>query len=144
MDDSPIPLLTKGEWACMRHAARHLDSQQIAHATGYKPGTVDVYVASAVRKLGANNRRHAIQLLQRDRPDLFKETEFGFFGLQQRPADRLILALSRLPWPWPTRRHPHNDHNLIEKAVMVAIAALVMMLGAAVYLLALASLPERF
>lgn len=52
--------LSRGEIACLSHASRGLTSGEIAEATGYQSDTVNTYIKTAVKKLGANNRSQAI------------------------------------------------------------------------------------
>ncbi|MBZ5763447.1 LuxR family transcriptional regulator [Rhizobium sp. VS19-DR104.2] len=52
--------LSKGEMACLSNASLGLTSDGIAKATGYQVDTVNSYVKSAVKKLGAANRTQAI------------------------------------------------------------------------------------
>lgn len=52
--------LSKGEMACLSQASLGLTSEKIAQVTGYQLETVNSYIKSAVRKLGAANRTQAI------------------------------------------------------------------------------------
>jgi LuxR family transcriptional regulator len=52
--------LSKGEMACLSQASLGLTSERIAKATGYQVETVNSYIKSAVKKLGAANRTQAI------------------------------------------------------------------------------------
>lgn len=52
--------LSKGELACLVQASLGLTSENIAKATGYQAETVNSYIKSATKKLGATNRTHAI------------------------------------------------------------------------------------
>ncbi|OJF94415.1 helix-turn-helix transcriptional regulator [Pararhizobium antarcticum] len=52
--------LTKGEMACLTEASRGLTSEAIAVATGYQNDTVNSYIKSAIKKIGASNRTQAI------------------------------------------------------------------------------------
>ncbi len=52
--------LSRGEVACLMQASRGLTSEGIARATGYQNDTVNSYIKSAIKKLGAANRTHAI------------------------------------------------------------------------------------
>lgn len=52
--------LSKGEMACLSQASLGLTSDGIASATGYQVDTVNSYIKSAVKKLGAANRTQAI------------------------------------------------------------------------------------
>lgn len=52
--------LSKGEIACLKQASRGLTSEAIAVATGYQNDTVNSYIKSAVKKIGAANRTQAI------------------------------------------------------------------------------------
>jgi DNA-binding CsgD family transcriptional regulator len=53
-------ILTAGELLCLRHASRGMTSEEIGHATGYTTETVNSYLKSAPRKLGATNRVEAV------------------------------------------------------------------------------------
>lgn len=52
--------LTSGELACLTQASFGLTSDEIAKATGYQTDTVNSYIKAAVKKLGVENRTHAI------------------------------------------------------------------------------------
>lgn len=52
--------LTKGEIACLTQASLGLTSESIGKATGYQLDTVNSYIKSATKKLGASNRTQAI------------------------------------------------------------------------------------
>ncbi len=52
--------LSKGEIACLSQASLGLTSEGIGKATGYQMETVNSYIKSAVKKLGASNRTQAI------------------------------------------------------------------------------------
>lgn len=52
--------LSNGEIACLTQASLGLTSEAIAIATGYQPDTVNSYIKSAVKKMGATNRTQAI------------------------------------------------------------------------------------
>lgn len=52
--------LSKGELACLVQASLGLTSENIAKATGYQADTVNSYIKSATKKLGAANRTQAI------------------------------------------------------------------------------------
>lgn len=52
--------LSKGEIACLTQASLGKTSDAIAEVTGYQRDTVDSYIKSAVKKLGAANRTQAI------------------------------------------------------------------------------------
>jgi DNA-binding CsgD family transcriptional regulator len=52
--------LSGGEVICLRLASRGLTSEEISVESGYQPDTVNTYVKTATKKLGAKNRAHAI------------------------------------------------------------------------------------
>ncbi len=52
--------LTPGEIYCLDHAARGLTSEEIAAADTYSVDTVNTYLKTATRKLGAHNRTQAV------------------------------------------------------------------------------------
>lgn len=52
--------LSKGEMACLAQASLGLTSESIGKATGYRLETVNSYIKSATKKLGAANRTQAI------------------------------------------------------------------------------------
>ncbi|OOO27842.1 DNA-binding protein [Agrobacterium salinitolerans] len=52
--------LIDGEIACLRYASLGKTTDDIAKASGYTPDTVNSYIKTAIRKLGADNRVHAI------------------------------------------------------------------------------------
>jgi len=63
VSDSPIPHLTEQELACLQGVADLKRSKQIGYELGLQPGTVDTYIARAVRKLGVADRHSAVRLL---------------------------------------------------------------------------------
>lgn len=52
--------LSRGELSCLSQASRGFTSEEIASVTGYQNDTVNTYIRSAVRKLGAKNRAEAV------------------------------------------------------------------------------------
>lgn len=52
--------LTCGELQCLELASKGLTSEEIAGASSYRTETVNSYLKSAAKKLGAANRSHAI------------------------------------------------------------------------------------
>lgn len=52
--------LTSGELRCLELASRGLTSDEIASASDFRTETVNSYLKSATKKLGAANRAHAI------------------------------------------------------------------------------------
>ena len=53
-------VLTAGELLCLRYASKGMTSEEIAASTHYKTDTVNSYLKSAPRKLGAANRLEAV------------------------------------------------------------------------------------
>lgn len=59
--------LSEGEVRCLELAGRGRTSEEIAALTEYQKETVDTYLKRATRKLGAENRAHAIaEAIRRD------------------------------------------------------------------------------
>jgi DNA-binding CsgD family transcriptional regulator len=52
--------LSSGELICLRLASHGLTSERIAAESGYQVDTVNTYMKSAVKKIGASNRTEAI------------------------------------------------------------------------------------
>lgn len=52
--------LSDGEIVCLRYASLGKTTDDIAKSSGYTPDTVNSYIKTAIRKLGADNRVHAI------------------------------------------------------------------------------------
>lgn len=52
--------LTSGELRCLELAGKGLTSEEIADASDYRTETINSYLKSATKKLGAANRAHAI------------------------------------------------------------------------------------
>jgi DNA-binding CsgD family transcriptional regulator len=52
--------LIEGEITCLRFASLGKTTDEIAILSGYTPDTVNSYMKAAIRKLGADNRVHAI------------------------------------------------------------------------------------
>ena len=68
--DQPEVELTAREYEVFQHLRRHEGTAEIASHLGISQVTVRRHVASALRKLGAPNRRQAIEMLEQiDEPD---------------------------------------------------------------------------
>ena len=52
--------LIEGEITCLKFASLGKTTDEIAAASGYTPDTVNSYIKTAIRKLAAENRVHAI------------------------------------------------------------------------------------
>ncbi|SES46982.1 LuxR C-terminal-related transcriptional regulator [Rhizobium sp. NFR03] len=57
---APTLRLIDGEIACLRSASFGKTTDEIAEVTGYTADTVNSYIKTAIRKLNASNRVHAI------------------------------------------------------------------------------------
>lgn len=58
-----VDSLSAQQRRCLRLVGDGLSSEEIAHALGIAPGTVNGHIEQAVRKLGAPNRRRAARML---------------------------------------------------------------------------------
>jgi LuxR family transcriptional regulator len=52
--------LSDGEVLCMRLASLGMTSEEISRHSDYAVDTVNTYMKTAIRKLGASNRLHAV------------------------------------------------------------------------------------
>ena len=57
-----VTALSAREHEVLRLVAKRQTNEQIAQQLGLSSGTVRGYLASAMSKLGAENRRHAVEL----------------------------------------------------------------------------------
>ena len=135
MSDSRFDLLTPRERDCLRGVAQHKRTKDIARELDLKPGTVDTYIASAVRKLGLSDRASAVRALIAE--EASRESRSAFSGVEPIASVASPTVVERLPWPFPTRGRPKNDLTAGGKIVAILIAAMMMMVVAAFYLLAI-------
>lgn len=140
--DRSIQPLSPREQDCLRLVAEHKRTAQIAFELGLKPGTVDSYIASACRKLDVNDRDSAVRVLI-DRGEAPWISRSGFPGLEGVALDAFPWW-TRLPWPFPTKGRPDNDLNLAELLVSIVGTAAFLMIVAAVYFFAIATLSRAF
>lgn len=63
MDPDRLAKLTEQQRLCLRHVYAHMTSKEIARLLGIEPNSVDQHIKSAMRILGAPNRRAAARML---------------------------------------------------------------------------------
>jgi DNA-binding CsgD family transcriptional regulator len=141
MDLEPLDSLSARELECLRGVADLKPTAQIAFELDLQPGTVDSYLASAMKKLSVGDRRSAARILVAR--DEARKSGLGFLGVDDAAPIGTSLG-ARLPLPFATRGRPTNDLTFAQKLVAIGIAASVMMVAAGFYLLAVAALSRTF
>jgi DNA-binding CsgD family transcriptional regulator len=144
MDDSRLASLTPRELDCLRGVAQYKRTKDIAAELQLAPKTVDAYIANAVRKLGFTDRDSAVRALVAATPALWGFSASAISGVEHVPAVGASSWLGRLPWPFPTRERPINDLSYPGTIAAIVVAASLMVAAAAVYMLAIRMLSERF
>lgn len=139
-----VESLTDRELACLRGVAEHKRTDQIAGDVGLAPKTVDAYIAKASKRLGVNDRDSAVRLLGEASRMPWGKSLTAFSGIAGPAAPASLRWLSRLPWPWPTRWRPENDHSFTSKIAMIIAIAAGMMLATAAYFLMVIAIAEHF
>lgn len=140
----PFTALSARELACIRGVAEHKRSPQIAHELGLAQKTVDTYISNALRKLGFNDRDSAARAYLMRQNGTGGKSPSAFSGVEDEGADRVISVAARLPWPFPTERRATNDLDAKGTIAAILIAATFLMAVAALYLLAIRMISERF
>jgi hypothetical protein len=97
-----------------------------------------------VRKLGFSDRDSAVRALVSEQPGLWGFSASAISGVEYAPNDGASSWLGRLPWPFPTRERPVNDLNYPGSIAAIIVAASLMVAAAALYMLAIRMLSERF
>lgn len=62
-DESQLDRLSQSERKCLEFVDQGLNSKEIGRAMDRSPNSVDTWIRSAVRKLGARNRHHAAKMV---------------------------------------------------------------------------------
>jgi DNA-binding CsgD family transcriptional regulator len=141
--------LTPRERQCLRLVARFKTSKEIERELGIAKSTVDGYLADAVRKLGARDRRHAALLLA-EHEGKPPQAESG-----GDPA-RVVVMAADVPVPvaqggsgdWravlPLRRKDarHNPLSPLQRLLWIVLLALAMMIGFGMLATGLAALTD--
>jgi DNA-binding CsgD family transcriptional regulator len=137
---SRIDQLGPKELACLRKAAEHKGSKEIARELALSPSTVDTYIWRATKKLGLARREDAVRWLLQHDSELWRFSQSDISDVEGAAAVGPTSLLSRLPWPWPTRRRPSNDLTPMQLVIAVLIASICVLAVAALYLTAVALL----
>jgi DNA-binding CsgD family transcriptional regulator len=141
--------LTPRERQCLRLVAQFKTSKEIERELGIAKSTVDGYLADAVRKLGARDRRQAALLLAEHEG---KPTQAESGG---DPA-RVVVMAAEAPIPaaqggsgdWravlPLRRKDarHNPLSPLRRLLWIVLLALGMMIGFGMLATGLAALTD--
>ena len=115
---------------CLRLVWRQHSSKEIALALGISKNTVDGYVAEAVARLGARDRRHAARLCFGETPpdyvggDPARVAMPGAAVAGEEVPDGFVLRL-------PLRRKgaARNDLSIFERLVWIPVIGLVIAVG---------------
>lgn len=146
--------LTPRERQCLRLVAGFKTSKEIERELGIAKSTVDGYLAEAVRKLGARDRRHAALLLaaheSAGQGEATPQAESG--GDAARVAPAVAVAPRPVsqdePHDWrsvlPLRRKDarHNPLSPQQRLLWVVLLALGMMIGFGMLATGLAALTD--
>jgi DNA-binding CsgD family transcriptional regulator len=146
--------LTPRERQCLRLVAEFKTSKEIERELGIAKSTVDGYLAEAVRKLGARDRRHAALLLAahegagRERTPPQAESGGDPARVAAAPAAAPDPAVQGRSGDWraalPLRRRDarHNPLPPQQRLLWVALLALAMMIGFGMLATGLAALTD--
>lgn len=138
--DERIARLTPREAECLRLVAAPMRTHEIAHQLGLSPTTVDTYISSAFKKLGANDRGTAARLLI-GRERLPEKTRYEFPGVDEpAPSSVIPVPSPRIPFPWPSRGRARNDLTIPQLVVAITIATAILLGVATLYIAALVAL----
>ena len=75
------------EWELLALAAQPMSAKEIARETGLSVGTVNNYLSSAQRRLGARNRVEAVRMFKVQAGDSVKKVHMNFVPLHETQAD---------------------------------------------------------
>jgi DNA-binding CsgD family transcriptional regulator len=154
MTDDLFAQLTPRERQCLEGIRDREDVRDISDRLGITINTVNTYLDSARKKLGARNRNAAIRMLiEHDNAGPFKSIS-GFAGIetpsasapQQSPRGagvshgRTVLRdggawpleppRSGVPMPFPTRERRRNDYTIAQLlGLIVSIAAIAVLIA---------------
>jgi len=142
MSDHGPGELTSRELQCLRGVFEHKRSKVIAEELGLSPKTVDTYIASATKKLGATDRDTAVRVILQRYPELWGQSPSAISDL---PVERLPPAVEisrRHSWPFPTVEGQVNDLPAFQKVMWVVVLAALMLAAASLYMLGMRMLSE--
>lgn len=135
-----IGRLTPREKQCLRLVAVPMRTHEIAAELQLSPTTVDTYISSGFKKLGASDRNTAARLLVRHE-SLPEKTRYEFPGVDEAPRSSVIpVASPRFPFPWPSQGRPRNDLTILQLIVATAVATAILLGVATLYIAALVAL----
>lgn len=117
---------------CLRLAFRRLTSKEIARELGIAPGTVASYCTEAIAILGADDRRHAAQLLH-DHETHQREGPLSE-GIEPSPAPIPLPAATgrqaHLLGPLaPANRDADNDASITSRLAWIFLLAIGLAIG---------------
>ncbi len=140
---NPLAELTDAQKETLRLYYRRFTAKEIAQRLGISPDTVHQRLAAARRKLGVSDSMAAARaLIEAENPTLYDRVVYDEIGVARSPPDA-SKSVSRLPWPFPTRRRPANDLSFAQKLIAVLGLAAAFMAVAALYLLAIGAMSAR-
>lgn len=154
MAEDVLSKLTERQLECLRLAARHLETKEIARALSISPSAVEQRIKGAVVKLGVANRREAIRLLAlAEGAPAYGSTPYGSSEVERNPSlpsfedqewspeelvdgpvyvaeEQASFAAASSPptrwkWPFPTRGRPRNDLSTLERILWVPVVAII-------------------
>lgn len=141
MHESMVASLSEQERACLQGVAELKRSKQIGFELGLQPGTVDTYIARAVRKLGVSDRATAVRLLI-DAGVLSGKSGSSFSDVEPAAAIGNPSRWARFPWPFPTSERPTNDLGSSGTGIAIVLATSLMLAAVAMFFLAVRMIAE--
>jgi DNA-binding CsgD family transcriptional regulator len=136
--------LTTAQISCLELVAENLTSKEIAAELGISRHTVDQRVRGALRKLGVENRRQAVRLLEsRQRfqraESLLQERLPNSHSAEIWPRPPAVQAI-QIPLPFATAKRPSNTMGIAARLGWIVGIALAAFISMATYLAGLESL----
>ena len=129
----PVERLSPRQRECLRLAYQRRTTKEIARELGIRPGTVATYCSEAIAILGADNRRHAAELLHGlERGPSDAGGELG--GVED--GDRPVATAARSGRPAhflgplaPANRDADNDHSITIRLAWIICLAIGLAVG---------------
>lgn len=136
--DSRIERLSPRMRQCLARVYARRTTKEIAGDLGLSPGTVDGYIAEAVRLLGARNRVDAAERLHAAEADVGNDAPCNLdprsAGVSVAPpaapvGEDSATAGRRLPLPIRTQGVPGNDLSIVQRIGWILVLAIGIAVG---------------
>lgn len=132
MEPPPLDSISAQQRECLRLVWQQLSSKEIALRLGISKNTVDGYIAEAVIRLGARDRRHAARICFSDTPpDRIRGDTARVAGPAPTPADVTTPKGSSSPFRLPLRRMGATDNDLTkaERLIWIPVIGIAIAVG---------------